>query len=492
MRTRGPNRGSQERTSAARVEREVTAALRRSNIGRNDTVLMAISGGPDSVALTHLLADLAPRIGFRLVAAHFNHRLRGAESDRDERFVIELCARLGIDLNVGHAARLDPASANLEERARDARYEFLEAAADCAGATRIALGHHADDQAETVLFRMLRGTGVAGLAAMAAAGPGRRIRPMLRLARKEILAYLRSIGAEFVTDSSNLSLGPARNRIRLELMPALERLSTGGVARRLAALAGEMRELDDFISELACAELAARLDSSGRLALTGFARMPRALRSALIRAFIAARIGDLRRLTRAHIEAVEAICLADAPGARADLPGRWRAAREYGFLVVTRAALSHVEPFSRCLARVGMTEVPEAGFIFASRIAEVRAMAPHDEWEACFDAEEAAGGLTVRSFNRGDRVSPIGMAGSRKLQDVFVDRKLGRAMRAAYPIVTIGGAIAWVPGILRGRVALVREGIGEVLLVRARRVDRCGENQLKTIADAPLLGSKGA
>ena len=492
MRARGPNRGSPDRTSAARVEREVAAALRRLEIGRNNTVLVAMSGGPDSVALTHLLADLAPRIGFRLVAAHFNHRLRGAESDRDERFVIELCARLGIDLDVGHAAGLDPASANLEERARDARYEFLETAADCAKATGIALGHHADDQAETVLFRMLRGTGVAGLGAMAEAGPGRRIRPMLRLARAEILAYLRSIGAEFVTDSSNLSLGPARNRIRLELMPALERLSTGGVAPRLAALAGEMRELDDFIGGLARAELDARLDSSGRLALTGFAQMSRALRSALIRAFIAARIGDLRRLTRAHIEAVEAICLADAPGAEADLPARWRVSREYGFLVVAKAASSHAGPFSRRLARVGLTEVPEAGFIFASRIAEVRAIAPRDEWEACFDADAAADGLTVRNPIRGDRVSPIGMAGSRKLQDVFVDRKLGRALRAAYPIVTIGGEIAWVPGMIRGRVALVREGTREVLAVRARRVAGCGENRLKTIVDAPLLGAKGA
>src|SRR6266446_2367323 len=201
---------------------------RSSNESTGESILIALSGGPDSVALLHVLRELAPRFGLRLAAAHLNHRLRGAESDRDETFVRDLCSTLGVELAVEQSSGLDLAAPNLEERAREARYAFLAGAGAQLGASHIATAHHADDQAETVMLRLLRGAGAAGLGAMAEtmtlAPTGVTIlRPMLRVGRHEILRYLDSIGARFVSDSSNAHQGFLRNRVRMDLLPKLER-----------------------------------------------------------------------------------------------------------------------------------------------------------------------------------------------------------------------------------------------------------------------------
>ena len=239
----------------------IAGALDRIGVRRDAVILLALSGGADSVALFHVLVALRERFGYRLAAAHFNHHLRGDESDRDQAFVCDLCARAQIELVVGHAE--DLGGCNLEERARESRYRFLHSAADRMGAGHIALAHHADDQAETVLMRLLRGTGVAGLGAMAEAS-GRLIRPMLSLGRGEIIDYLNAIGARFVTDSTNCSPAILRNRLRAELIPMLERDYAPQFGRRLGELADEMRSLDDFVSAAAEAELDRSPGAGGR------------------------------------------------------------------------------------------------------------------------------------------------------------------------------------------------------------------------------------
>ena len=224
-----------ERSNGARARAE--ARLQQAIENRPArSILLALSGGPDSVALLHVLRELAPRFGYRLAAAHLNHRLRGAESDRDETFVRELCSTLGVELVVEQSKRLSipPRPISRSGRAR-LRYAFLAAAATQLGASHIATAHHADDQAETVMLRLLRGAGAAGLGAMAEtitlAPTGVTIlRPMLRVGRHEILRYLDSIGARFVSDSSNAHQGFLRNRVRIELLPELERDYRAGTA----------------------------------------------------------------------------------------------------------------------------------------------------------------------------------------------------------------------------------------------------------------------
>ncbi|MGZ6243948.1 MAG: tRNA lysidine(34) synthetase TilS [Candidatus Binataceae bacterium] len=450
-----------------------------------ETILLALSGGADSVALLYLLRDLAPRFGYRLAAAHLNHHLRGAESDRDEAFVRDLCATLGVELTVEQSSEVDPAASNLEERAREVRYAFLVAAAAGIGASRIITAHHADDQAETVMLRLLRGAGATGLGAMAEAmslGPSgvTIVRPMLRVPRREVLRYLDSIGARFVGDSSNANRGLLRNRVRLELLPALERDYAPGLRRRLCALASEMRELDDYLAGAARTELSLRLRESvaggplDLLDLNAFAGMPPALAAAVLREFLTARIWSLRRLSRRHIEDLRRLCQGESPSATIDLPGGWRAERRYAALAIERRveaqplASASDGPFAVTLARKGVTRVRQAGFVFHSSMMPADASPmPLDLYEACFDADLAVAGLMVRSFAPGDRVSPLGMGGSRKLHDIFIDRKLARPRRQTFPVVTLEGQVAWVPGMVRGRVALVGEKTVGVLRLRA-------------------------
>ncbi|MBV8055649.1 MAG: tRNA lysidine(34) synthetase TilS, partial [Deltaproteobacteria bacterium] len=225
------------RKAIALVENTVARVMAGLRSGAHDRLLAAISGGPDSVAALYALQRIRGRAGYQLAAAHLNHGLRGSESDRDEKFVRELCGRLDIELVVERACGLKPA--NLEERARELRYEFLNRTADALKAQFIVLGHHQDDQAETILLRLLRGAGIAGLAAMAEWGPGRLVRPLLSLNRVAILAYLAAIGADYVVDSSNLDFAALRNRVRTGLLPQLARDYSPGIARRLAELASE-------------------------------------------------------------------------------------------------------------------------------------------------------------------------------------------------------------------------------------------------------------
>ncbi len=462
--------------------RIVARGLEQCLVRRDVLIVLALSGGPDSVALLHAMLALRERFGYRLAAAHLNHAIRAAESDRDEAFVRSLCARLEIELCVERAVGLSPELPNLEERARDARRAFLEAAAERLGAAHVALAHHEGDQAETVLLRLLRGAGVAGLGAMSLRGPGRFIRPMLSATRAKVLAWLRALGADFMNDASNDSRAMLRNRIRHELLPMLERDYAPGLGARLCDLSSEMRSLDDFITASARAELAT-IRAGAAIDLFRFAATPPALQAAVVRQFLNEQLGGLRRIERVHIDAICRLCLTGPPNGTLALPGGVVITREYRLLRVARRGGEPAQRFTVALPAKGSVAIAEAGFAFdtatvAVRLASARDASPavkfearfEAKFEALFDAREAGAGLLVRNFVRGDRISPIGMSGSRKLTDVFIDARVPRPKRATFPVVEVNGVIAWLPGIVRGRVAMVTEATQTLLRVRASSI----------------------
>ncbi len=461
------------RESRNSVRDAIAAALERAAIPPGTTILVGLSGGADSAALMHAMLDLRARFEVEIAAAHLNHRIRPHESDRDEAFVREMCARLGVELRVECAHGLDADSPNLEERARDARHRFLNRTADALGADYIALGHHADDQAETVLMRLLRGAGGAGLAAMAGCGPGRLIRPMLALSRAEILAYIHARGIAFVEDSSNRSPAILRSRIRTELIPMLEREYAPGLRRRLSEVAGEMRSVDDFLVAAASIEFNA-MRSDGALDVARFGALAPAIQMTVLRLCLGARMGSLRRITRAHLEALRRLAVGGGPSDSIDLPNGWRAEREYNLIRVVNTTPANAEAFSVALRLDGITIVEAASYRFeASTIAVAAADAsiPSNLRVALFDAAEIAdSGLVVRNFRNGDRIHPLGMRGARKVKDVFIDRKLPRGDRGRFPIVTIAGQVAWLPGLARGSAALVTKATDTILRVEAREI----------------------
>ena len=468
------------------VRDTIASALDRAAIRPGATILVALSGGADSVALLHALLELRERFGMRVAAAHLNHRIRGLESDRDEDFVREMCARLGVELRVARARGLDADSANLEERAREARFRFLNRAADAVGAEYIALAHHGDDQAETVLMRMLRGAGIAGLAAMSERGPGRLIRPMLGLCRAEILGYLRAHGIAFVEDSSNRAPEILRNRIRTELIPMLERDYAPGLRRRLVEIAGEMRSVDDFMNAAASIEFDAMRSSDDALDVARFPALAPALQMSVLRLYLGERMGSLRRITRAHLEALRRLVLAGGPSDSIDLPGGWRAEREYNLLSIIDTEPISDEAFSVPLSLDGITIVEAASYQFEASMLDRGDLTPNpsprgkgnqnygaagDLRVALFDAAAIADAeLVVRNFIRGDRIHPLGMRGERKVKDVFIDRKIPRVERRRFPIVTLGGEVAWLPGLARGSAALIGNATETILRVEAREI----------------------
>ncbi|MGH7988094.1 MAG: tRNA lysidine(34) synthetase TilS [Candidatus Binataceae bacterium] len=492
-----------------RVHDAVAATLARVDfIGH--VLIAGLSGGSDSVALLHALRAVKDDFGFALVAAHFNHRMRGHESSRDEHFVRELCARFDVELETGYGQGLW--GADLEERARQQRHAFFERTARRYRARYIALGHHLDDQAETVLMRLMRGSGIAGLSAMAeiaprplpapslvcADGTGAAafkgspagaseihriqglVRPLLGLRRLELIDYLAAIDADYVTDGSNLSLVPTRNRIRHRLLPMLERDYACGLGPRLSQIADEMRAVNSLVSGLAREAVAARLiptrpddcASDVWLDLKDFSRLHEALRPAVIREFVSMRVGSLRHFGRAHIVAILDLCMKGPANGRVDLPLGWLARRHYQRLEIRRGGAEDIEnpapTFAVSLPRQGDLLIMEACFCFRASIVNDEDWRPASLFDAAFDEERLRGDLIVRSFKPGDRVRPLNLGGRRKIKDVFIEHKLPPRRRLSWPIVASGGEVLWIPGMLRAEAALVGPRTRSVLQVRAK------------------------
>ncbi len=314
------------------------------------------------------------------------------------------------------------------------------------------------------MMRLLRGAGAAGLAAMAERGPGRIIRPMLNVKREAVLTYLGSIGENFVNDSSNQSSAILRNRIRTNLVPMMERCYAPGLRGRLAELASEMRALDDFVRTAAMRELESNSSIDG-LDISRFAELHPALQAELLRQFIKRVSGSLRRVERVHIEAVRRLCLEGPSNSVVDIPGL-RIGRVYGLLQVADDS----KPAKRFMVKLqeGRIAIPEARVEFEmTRISREDTGVPRNKFEALFDVGEVGSGLLARNFRPGDRIGPLGMTGHRKVKDIFIDNKLTMGRRATFPVVELRGAIAWLPGIVRGRVGLVTEASENIVRVRA-------------------------
>ena len=421
-------------------------------------MLVAVSGGPDSVALLAGLVALGSG-RWRIGVAHVNHGLRGADSDRDERFVSTLAERFELDVFV-LAGRIVP-GANLEERARELRYRLLLEAARSGGYRRVATGHTLDDQAETFLLRLLRGAGARGLTSIAPLRADGVIRPLLDLERAEVLAFLDRRGLRHRRDRSNVDPRFTRNRIRRRLLPLLEREFNPSVRRALARTADLLTDEDALLERMARARLAsvARAD---RLDTRGWSRMPFAIARRVVRLWLERLRGDLAGTSAEHVERVVALGRGNT-GGTVSLP-RGEVRRSGGNLRwIETGKRRAVRP--RATALVPSSDHAFGGFRF--RVREVpRARGPRPSlWRALFDAAAVTGPLTVRPSRPGDRIRPHGLGGTKKLQDVFVDRRVDRERRAGYPIVVGGDAVLWVPGLVRADAAIVTTKTRRVLVV---------------------------
>ena len=425
-----------------------------------ETVLVGVSGGADSVALLTSLLSLASAWRLVLRVLHVDHGLRQT-SAADATFVRSLGMRLGVPVDVA-VVHVGPGS--IEAAARAVRHAALEAAADRVGATRIALGHTADDQAETVLMRLIEGTGLRGLAGIPPVR-GRFIRPLIDARHRDAVAALEAAGLPWVEDPSNENLKFFRNRVRHELLPLLGVAYEPNIVPHLAAVARAARRGVDDLEAMAARELdrlAQRSATALTLSRAALAALPPGVAAEVLRR-AAATLGS-RAPLRAWGHRGLCRVLASAPprrpfrlgGVSVDVSGdRVRVGRAPLPVLATRA----IDP-------PGRVELPEIGRALEASIVGARGYAlPRDPARAAFDADRLPPRLLVRGRRRGDRLSAFG-GGERRLKSLLIDAKIPRWERARVPIVEADGEIVWVAGLRRAATAPVSGTTRRVLELR--------------------------
>jgi tRNA(Ile)-lysidine synthase len=441
-----------------RLGAPVERTLRRhAMLAGGETVLVAVSGGADSVALLAVLTGLAPAWRLTLHALHVDHGLR-PDSGRDAAHVRELGARLGVPV---HVERVQVGPGSVEAAARAARYAALETWAVRLGADRIAVGHTADDQAETVLMRVLGGAGVRGLAAIPPVR-GRIIRPLIEVRRQALREALTAEGLDWLEDPSNRDPKFLRNRIRHELLPLLAAAYRADVVPALADVARRSRETIDALDRAAAVELA-RLASVATDALTlsraALAALPAPVAAEALRQ-AAARFGS-RAPLRAWAHRGLRRVLSSAPPRRPFRLGG--VSIEVSGDRVRVGARPTVALAPRALPVPGRVELPEIGRVLEARLLPAAGYAvPRTPDRAAFDAAFVPPALTVRPRRPGDRFHAFG-GGERRLKSLLIDAKVPRWDRLRLPVVEADGRILWLAGLRRGAAAPVTTTTREVV-----------------------------
>jgi tRNA(Ile)-lysidine synthase len=419
-----------------------------------DLVVVAVSGGPDSVALCHLLHRLRHSHKVELVVAHVHHGLRGVEADQDALFVHNLSHQLGlpvVEQRVEVRSWQKKHGGSLQMAARALRYQCLHQIMAEKGASKLALGHNADDQAEEILLRILRGAGQRGLSGMDPCNRNGVIRPLLECHRHEIMAYLEDQGLAFRQDSSNLKPWCQRNLLRLELLPQLQQAFNSNLNATLLRTSKIFREEEDFWESHLASWLKEHSLNHGdggiRFPIRPLLETHPAMQKRLLRRVVLEVKGDLRGFGFHHTEILLQLCRSPAANRQLDLPGAVQAEKSYDWVTVT---LRHetVEDFTFGISDHGVHLFPllNHSMEVALLASDLPVEFSDDPNEAIMDLDRVSFPLTLRSIKTGDRFRPLGLRGSKKLKDFFIDAKVPKSQRRQIPILFSKDHIIWVVG----------------------------------------------
>ena len=432
-------------------------------IAAGDSILVGVSGGPDSVALLHLLLARVQRYQLRLGVAHLDHSLR-PESERDADFVRRMAVGLGLAVYMDKidVVRMQrQLHLSLEEAARKARYDFFQRTAGQHGYAKVAIGHHADDNAETLLLHLLRGSGRLGLGGIRPIRQGVYIRPLIRAGRTDIENYLRIRGSAFLNDRTNTDSAMLRNRIRQRLIPLLESDYRPGLRAILSRTAEVLAAEEEWIEEL-LRPVFERLITDRRpeglaLAAAGIGELPLAAARRIVRSALRLARGDLGRIGFAHVEQIIHLSRLSGEAGPVHLPGNLRVLRHQDQLVFAQQDPGRVFEPPRTLPGDYEYSLPEGGVLMIRetgdriRLSEVprHALADPtvaDAQTAFLDRDAVQFPVTIRNRRPGDRFNPLGAGGSQKLKKFFCDHKVPDAERRRCPLLVSGGRILWVAG----------------------------------------------
>jgi tRNA(Ile)-lysidine synthase len=461
-------------------DRVLRTIRRHDLIPRGSRVAAAVSGGPDSVALAHVLNELQRAGGFTLAGlVHFNHRLRGEAADADERFCRGVAEAIGVPIEVGSAdvaALAADGGVSIETAGRRARYEFFARTAQRLEVDRVAVGHTRNDQAETFLLRLLRGAGPRGLGGIHPRA-GAIVRPLLEATRAEVVAYLEGRRLAWRDDESNADVAVPRNRVRHELIPFIAERFSPGIVDVLAREADLARDEEAWLEasaiEMASTVVLGKEGTHIRLDAAALQAAPVPLARRMVRGVLA----EVEGAGFAGFEHVDAV-LGLEPEQALDLPGVHVARRGADIIIRPAPAREAGEPngFAYSLSIPGEVEIVEAGWLIS---AEPGAGQPGTldarGHEVAVQAAGLGPELVVRSRRPGDSLRPLGLGGRKKLQDLLVDRKVARAERDRLPLVVDrNDRIVWVVGQTVAEDFRVTEPAASVILLKARRLGGLG------------------
>jgi tRNA(Ile)-lysidine synthase len=465
------------------LEIRVRKTIRDHNmLAPGDHVLAGVSGGADSMALLLCLHRLMADLHLSLTVAHLNHRIRGAEGDADEDFVRQTSEKLQIPfLSETIEVKQEAAETkqNLEEFARQIRYDFLRRAARRIGAQKIAVGHTLNDQAETILFRFIRGSGIEGLAAIHPVVEDLVIRPLLECSRDSILEYLNQEGSSYKEDSTNKDFRHARNRIRGELLPYLEKNFNPQLVPTLsreAALAREIWSLIESQADEAFEKLHKKCGEGILLDLKSLLDLHPALQKQVLRQALRSFPESLRGITSRHIDSILSLCGEGSSGDQIRLPHGSAAIRQFDTLLLMPHPPGPTASFMYTLQVPGECRVTEAGLIFRSSISDAPDLGKKKDnglSQAFLEPSALAEILTIRSREPGDR---YGGPGHRKVKKMMIDGKIPLLRRPCLPMVVSGSDVVWIPGFRPARFFEARPGSQTCVLLEVTQ-DPTGEKE---------------
>jgi tRNA(Ile)-lysidine synthase len=439
--------------------------LSRNMFSKGDSVLTGVSGGPDSVALLHILIQLAPKWELTIGIAHLNHCLRGTESDRDADFVAGLAARLNLPCySEAIHVRNDPAfrKLSLEATARQVRYDFFDRISRRNGYHKIAIGHHRDDNAELMLMFLFRGSGSLGFSGIPPVREGRFVRPLISTSRNELIAFLNENAITYQDDKSNCDRRYLRNRIRHETIPYIQACCNPGIVETLNRFSKIVRSEDEWMNEIIQPIYEKALVSSGNhrvvLAIPALTALPEAVRRRVIRTAIVRIKGDLLRISFSHIEAARELAERQQYPAQLMLPDGIRILRNKSLLTFyqmeesLRKSRLEIRPrpqsfFYSVSSPVDRVAISETGAVLIfSEIPIGSVKKGLSEKIALLDLDMLEFPLILRNIQPGDRFNPLGVTGTQKIQKYFIDHKIDRTERQQCPVLLSGNEVAWLAG----------------------------------------------
>jgi len=455
----------------------------------SDSVLVGVSGGADSVALVHVMKEIAPTFSIKLGIVHLNHLLRGKESDADARFVISLSEKLNLPCYTAKediVAYKKKHGLSLEEAGRRVRYAFFENIAQREGFNKIALGHTSDDNAELILMYLIRGSGPLGISGIP---PVRGIyntnlliiRPFIKSARIDVMEYISANGLSHVTDESNMDMKYLRNKIRHDLIPELRRNYNPKAVGTINRLASIMRSEDEWMEN----ELEPVLrkntlfEENNRIVLSvsGINALHSAAKRRITRSAIKKVKGDSRRLSYSHIELITAQLASDSDSWSLDLPDRIMITRTGKELIVSKEgknlrnlsskrSVNDKAFFEYAINKPGLIVAEKEGFSIG--FSEITNMNLSDIYHAgrgtaFFDMEKINFPVIIRNYLPEDRFTPLGMKGSQKIAKYFINNKVQRKNRIKFPVVISNGKIIWLAGFVIDDSVKVTSDTGKIL-----------------------------